>query len=276
MDDPATALQAVENSLRLVIRDVLGDSWRSSISDLPRLEGKRAEDRARRDGAIVSDDLLSYVEFYHLSKIVRDNWDPHFAPIFSDKKRTDVLFGILGDVRNAIAHSRELLRFERELVSGASGQLRNQVTIFRTQKAPATSYYPIIESVIDNFGQIGRQGITDLESAVPVPLRLEVGDTVSFACRGSDERGRELEWFLQTGFERSLQVRPSASKMCRGSSTTIEWQPTESHVGESQFVYVGMRAADGRFRRNKGIAIAWEEDYDDMRIFRYAINPPHL
>jgi len=78
--------------------------------------------------------------------------------VFDDKKRTEVYFGILEDFRNPSAHSRELATFERELLSGISTQLRNQVALYRTALDPANAHYPLIESIIDCFGQVSGEG----------------------------------------------------------------------------------------------------------------------
>ena len=265
----------METSLRLAIRHVLGDAWQSSINDLAQLENKREEDRRRRDGAIVNDDLLSYVEFYHLSKIIKDKWNPHFAAVFKEQKRTEVFLGVLEDVRNAIAHSRELLQFERELVAGISGHLRNQVTIYRTSSEPVAAHYPLIESVVDNFGS---NGFPVLVMEVERPRgalmpRLEVGDIVSFTCQGSDVRGRELEWHVLTEVER-FKGQSSAVTWQRGSPVVIDWQPGEEHVSESLVVYVRTRAADARFRRKRDLTVYYLDEYDDVRTFYYAVNPP--
>jgi Swt1-like HEPN len=261
MEDPATALQAVENALRLVIRDVIGDGWTTSIADMTKLEDKRTEDKVRRDGAIVSDDLLAYTEFYQLEKIIKDNWQ-QFSAVFSDKKRTEVALGILEDVRNAIAHSRELLQFERELVSGYSGQLRNQVTIYRTRTSPATAHYPVIESVTDGLGQVGKISGDGWRRGPDYPPRLEVGETITFTCRGSDERGRELEWFLQ---------EHSRGPFALGTSVILRWEVSTEHVGEDKTVWIRMRAVDSQFRR---FHRSFEPEYDDERFFIYAVNPP--
>lgn len=64
---PTEAINLVEVVLRDLIREVIGDSWQSDPSiDVQKLEGKREEERAKRRGVLVSDDLLAFTEFTQL------------------------------------------------------------------------------------------------------------------------------------------------------------------------------------------------------------------
>jgi hypothetical protein len=270
--DPAEALQALENSLRLIVREVLGADLPAQLSNVDKLARNQARDLQRRDGALVSDDLLAYTEFPELRTIISNNW-PRFEPVFSDQQRIEVYLEAVERVRNAIAHSRQLLEFEKDLVSGISGQLRNQITIYRTRTEPATAHYPVIESVQDSFGQRGR----DPDGVAPTVLRrgwitqrLEVGDTVSFDCHGSDERGRELEWFLQAVGRSFAPLEPS-TVTTTGSTAVLRWNVTDEDVGEERWVAVAMRSLGARYHRRTD---ALKTAYDDKRAFLYAVNPP--
>lgn len=275
--DPAASLQAVETSLRLIIREVLDEDW-TAVGGIKMevLESKRVEDRKRRDGAIVNEDLLSYVEFHHLRAIVSSKWDAGFSQVFGDKKRTDVWLGTLEDMRNAIGHSRTLLPFEADLFSGISGQLRNQVTIFRTGKSPASKHYPLIESVMDQYGQVGQPDPsafvlatmpgTDSVDAV----RLEVGDVVTFVCQASDPRGREIEWNLWAPGKGNFPSFQDPDAVV-GDRITVAWTVTEHDVGEDQLAKLAMRARGARFYRGTDID---HQDIDDIRFLRYGVNPP--
>ena len=57
----------------------------------------------------------------------------------------------LDNIRNAVGHSRPLLPFERDLLSGIAGQIRNQVTIYMSTQDEAGDIYPRIESVTDQI-----------------------------------------------------------------------------------------------------------------------------
>ncbi len=64
--------------------------------------------------------------------------------MFKDKKRTEVHFGVVEDVRSTIAHSRDLMSFERDLLSGMSGQLLAQVSRYSHDLHGSAIYYPHI------------------------------------------------------------------------------------------------------------------------------------
>ena len=140
--EPTDALRAIENALRIVIREILGrQGWLSATGapDEGRLRERQVEESKRRDGAAVSADLLDYTETYHLTGLIGRNWEK-FQPIFNDKARTLAFFGVIEDVRNSVAHSRDLVPFERDLISGIAGQIRNQVSLFRSSRTESTKY----------------------------------------------------------------------------------------------------------------------------------------
>ena len=154
--DPARELQALENSLRLVIRSVLGDSWETTAGlNTTQIAQRQSDDQQSRRGAIVEDDRLAYTNFYDLHTIIGKRWAEGFKPIFGDKRRFDVYLETLEGLRNVVAHNRSFLPYEMNLISGISGRLRNQVTLYRSSQDPVSQFYPVIESVVDHLGQSG-------------------------------------------------------------------------------------------------------------------------
>lgn len=287
MDDPASALQAAENALRLAVRSVLGDAWQGSL-DLDSLRQKQEEDRKRREGVVVVDDLLNYVEFYQLTSIILKQWE-QFKPVFDDKKRTEVWLATLEDVRNAIAHSRQLVEYERYLVSGISGQIRNLVTLYRTNAIPANAHYAIIESVRDNFGTVGTGDFQlAMQEDYQTHPRLEVGDTLSFTCSGSDGRGRELDWILYAkdhlGLYIALEGQPQPEARLvrgRGNDIVLSWTVGPGDVGENYTIEVYVKPVGSRFTRLGDSSETPSEPWmfsgpphDDKAAFRYSVNPP--
>ena len=267
--EPTEALRSVETILRLSIAQILSH-WKEALYNeaLEKIEEKRTEEGKRRDGAVVSDDLLDYLEFHQLTSIINKRWE-QFAEVFQDKGRTRVYFDFLEDVRNSIAHSRDLLPFERDLLSGISGQLRNQVTIYRSNVTDSARYYPQIESVTDSFGWRMPKGAAHQKISGPdqfrVGTRLEVGQTVQFDCRGWDARDRTLYWrlFRMPTYWVTTQKRLMSS--AEGTEALLTWQVTDEDVGEYGHVYIEIISA-GKFHLHK--------DYDDHLLFTYAVNPP--
>ena len=127
--EPTEAINLVEVVLRDLVRLVLGDSWMQSRRvDIADLEVKRTEDRAKRRGTAVNEDLLAYTEFTQLQAIIIDNW-PKFEPALGKKKYIDAYFSRLSGFRNPAMHSRPLREFERDLVNGIVGELLSPATL---------------------------------------------------------------------------------------------------------------------------------------------------
>lgn len=283
MDDPASSLQSAENALRLAVREVLGDDWQQYVSDVPRIEAKQAEEAKRRDGVTVESDLLAYTEFHELTGIIMKAWEK-FQPVFDDKKRTQVWFDSLEDVRNAIAHSRTLVEYERYLIAGVAGQIRNQVSLFRTSEDATRKHYAIIESVRDSFGRLGYKDPILMIPDTSADPRLEIGDSISFDCVGSDVRGRELEWVLlwdqlSRSQNATVPIPPERTRMAYGNSVTLSLTIDEGDVGENLVAKIYVRAKDSKHvlhYRSMGtnerslVGIG----HDDYRRFDYSVNPP--
>ncbi len=264
--DPTEALRTIEVALRLAIREVLGEYWlnASGAPDSTKLRERCDEERRRRDGAVASKDLLNYTETYHLTELIEKNWDK-FKPVFRDKARTVAFFGVIKDIRNNIAHSRELVPFERELISGIAGLIRNQISLYRSSVNSSSKYYPLIESVTDNFGRRGSDPDRDGVRSGP---RLEVGDTLTFTGSAFNARGKPVTWeLLKTRTHSFLVSDEPALDMADGDSVILQYRVQEDDVQESFHLAIQIKT-NSRFHRHA------EEKYDDRRDFIYPVNPP--
>jgi hypothetical protein len=272
--NPTMALQSIETALRLAIRQALGEAWIDKPGAPMRhdLLEKHDVDARRRDGVSVSEDLLDYTMTTDLSRIIQRNWE-NFAPVFKDKKRTDAYFKIVEDIRNAIAHSRPLVPFEEDLVSGIAGQLRAQVTEYRSMQGTGSEqYYPKIERLTDSRGEAG----SDLWTGPLPSSRLEVGDVITFTGSAFNARGNPVQWFLfvRPGWQNPAHAR-AASRVAEGDDVVIEYVVTRDDVNEDLVVAVVI-ATDADFHRYNegGIFTAGLRAYDDVSFFHYAIAPP--
>jgi hypothetical protein len=255
--EPTEAINLVEVVLRDLVRLVLGDVWMQSRRvEIDKLEEKRREDIAKRRGTAVNEDLLAYTEFTQLQEIILDNWDK-FAPALGKQKYIAAYFDRLNAFRNPAMHSRPLREFERDLVNGIVGELRNLAVIYRTTKGPDMEYYPKIEQVTDSFGNTPRVGLD-----VGIQLRLKVGDVVKFDCRGWDPQDRTLIWQMREGIG-FHQILAEA----QGSEVTFELVITDEIVQEQLIVTIDMKS-DGQYHRNKY--------WDDSCRFYYAVDPPSV
>lgn len=261
--DATDALRAIETALRLSIFKVLDDGWLSASGapDIAKLEEKRAAEAKRRDGAITSDNLLEYTETYHLTQIVLRNWEA-FQPVFRDKKRTEVYFGILEDVRNSIAHSRDLITFEKDLLSGIAGQLRAQVSRFRNDLDGSTAYYPLIEKVRDS---LGNPGLSASERGYDKPIaRIDVGEELSFAGSAFSADGNSVIWKVQK--TRSRHISTEQHEVAVGDSVEFSYRFTEADVNEHLHFGIVV-STPSKYHRHAGAT-------DDIRYFHYQVNPP--
>lgn len=175
-----------------------------------------------------------------------------------EKKRFDVYMDRVEDFRNVPMHSRELLPFEERLLEGIAGEIRNLVTIYRSQLAPDGKHYPVVESIVDSFGTAAE--IRSSWPHVDTGVRLQVGDEVTFQCRAWDPQDRELTWSLDRGLVGGENL-DSAS----GNSVILTWRVGEKDVAERSAICISLKSS-GKFHRN-GSA-------DTNCSLIYAVEPP--
>lgn len=267
---PSEALTTCERALRQLFASVYGAKhgahWLEHIVNDEKLaqwrERHRVEDKRRRQRGVIQvpEDELAYAEFYDLCTIAKKHWEP-LAPALGKRGETLPLLERFDRLRNTVAHSRPLLTFEADLLFGIAGEIRNRVTIYMTTQDSNGEHYPRIVSVTDSFGrEVAGDQQNPLGAAPPGgPIRVEVGDTVTFACVGSDAQGRPLNWSLslgQTG--RTLQE-------AEGDRVTLSWTVMREHVQQSQWPYIVVRSS-GEFHRYP--------TFDDAVAFGFTVPPP--
>ncbi len=154
--DQSEALATAETALRSIVRHLLGDAWQELLrpNQLDKAQDRRRKEPAQRPGALETDDLLSYVDTPDLTGLVMGQWST-FAPVFQSDTRTQAAFDTLNVYRRRVAHNRPLLTFERDLLSGISGLVRNQVAIFMQKQQPVPSFYAQIATAVDQEGRAG-------------------------------------------------------------------------------------------------------------------------
>ena len=263
--EPTEAINIVENILRDLIETVLatehGDNWlkHTGLSEerLAAWNARRAEEASRREGGIVDRRLIAYAHLFELTTIVQKRWEL-FKDCFGDRKTFDVYVSRLEDFRNAPMHSRELLPFERTLLEGVAGELRNKVTIFRSTLQQEREYFPRIELVTDSFGN-SAEGAGSGRSDTGTSLTLHPGDEVLFHCRGWDPDGKTLKWGLKNIFGQRLDEQD-------GTDVVLRWQVVVEHIAETSRIFISL-FGDRPYHRN-GIGST-----DDMVMFVYRVLP---
>ncbi|WP_414122791.1 hypothetical protein [Corynebacterium nuruki] len=269
---PSVALSTCETALRQLLTFVLsqkhGLNWLTAVVSADKLvkwqERKEVEAKKRttRGVATVPPGLLDYAEFHELVDLVNKRWN-EVAPALGKKAVTGALLERFDDLRNTVAHSRDLLPFEEDLLAGIAGEIRNRVTLFMSTEAPSGEHFARIEEVVDSFGN-RVDGLETLKSSNPCIVCeqvLNVGDVVKFRCRGTDPYGRGIGW--------NLSIMPNGHggvDSAIGNDVELTLTVKPEYVSSRSYVLVRM-VSDAEFHR-------WPEGTDGLTLFYYQINPP--
>lgn len=268
---PSKALSSCENALRQLLAHVLagkyGTRWIStafSPDKLAMLTARRTEEakkRTARGVAVIPESLLEYAHFYELVSVAEKHWDL-VSPALGKKAVTAALLDRFDDLRNSVAHSRDLLPFEEDLLSGIAGEIRNRVTIFMSSQSPSGEHYPRAEMITDSFGNTADVDamLSRTNPAVLCEQVLHIGDVVTFRCRGWDPHGRPLTW--------RLRLAPAVVTESVGEEVELTWTVDASQVSNQTYAVVDMRSSGPYYR--------WTERVDAMVLFYYRVEPPPL
>ncbi len=258
--EPEDVLTITENVLRDLIQDVLGDKYgaewitqRVDEDTRERWQDRLTEERGRRAGVKVDDRLIYYSDLSDLPKLLKNDWEA-FKPCFGNLKKTEIDLKRLIGFRHAQQHGRDLVPFERDLLAGITGEIRNKVTVFQSERGPDKEYFPKIEYVADSFGNVARKS----EGWVNTGLTLHPGDEVTFQCRGWDPKGEPLDWKWNIGHH-------PANRQVEGGEFT--WRVEIEDVAEDQNIGIFLLSERPFHRRG------W---CDDSVTFRYKVLPRSL
>lgn len=268
--EPTEALATLEVGLRSLILERLGAEWLQAdgAPTRERLQGRLVNEQKRRHGAVVSSNLLDYTMTPDLGRMISANWDA-FAPVFESRERFRALMSVVEDVRNSVAHSRDLLPFERELLSGIAGYVSNSVALHRGSLEGPGTFYPLIETVTDHLGN--DLSIRDYNRRIQGP-RLTVGDTVAVRGTSTPTRGVELVWSLAVGHGTHYSSFAYVTLAeARGSSVDFKYRVQEDDVSEDFWVEVRL-STESRYHRYME---SMRAPYDDVTVFTYPIRPPY-
>lgn len=225
---------------------------------------KKDVERAKRQtrGTVaVQEDLLYYAEFYELVELCGTHWDL-VAGAFAPKKVTMALLDRFDDLRNTIAHGRDLLPFEDDLIAGIAGEIRNRVTIFMSSQAPSGEHFARVEEIVDSFGNRvdGAATLTTSNPGIMCEQILHPGDVVTWRCRGWDPNGRALRWHVAVAPSDNHEVSE-----VEGGEVEVSWTVSESNISSRSYAIVRMKS-DSDYHR-------WTEGVDGMALFYYQVLP---
>jgi hypothetical protein len=261
-------ITTTENVLRDLIEDVLRENLRdnwltaSGLSEdrVAKLAEALAEERKRRAGGEVNQRLIYYTNIWDLQKILEKHWSL-FADVFGDLKTMRIYLERLTSFRNPEMHGRDLLPFEEHLVLGITGEIRNKVTIYRSQRNDEPEYFPRIEHAVDSFGTVaGSEGDRRARTA-ETGLILRPGDTVIFDLKAWDPEGKPWTW--------SVIGPGSGEDVFEIRGDRITWPVNDSHIRERAEVVIYLHGGRDYHRRGGQVG----EGYDDAVSFIYRVLP---
>lgn len=285
--EPSVALVQLERALRRVMqhayREQFKDAWLERIStDQQRAcWAERATEeekkRTKRGAAVTPSTGLEYAHLAELRSILKKQWSP-VAPALGAHREVgrmleraadvEALLKRFDDLRNTVAHSRDLLPFEKDLLAGIAGDIENRVTIYMSSKDNSGDYYPRITALFDSLGHEP----TDEELAEKThvwgfpEITLRPGDTVTFTCRGHDPQGRQIEWAIMQSHRAFAWDGSNGLDRAVGDDVTLIWKVQRDDTREQCDTGVAMRAADSEFHRAGSL--------DQAVMFQYQVLPP--
>lgn len=151
---PSAALAAAERALRSLLAVVLADhygaeGWLGQVASAERIAkwtepaGTETRTQGARGVAVTSTDPLDYAQLFEMVDLTKRHWSP-VAPALGKKAVTGALLDRLDALRNTVAHNREVLPFEEDLLAGIAGEIRNRATIYMSSnREPVPSSGPV-------------------------------------------------------------------------------------------------------------------------------------
>lgn len=178
-----------------------------------------------------------------------------FSECLGDLKTMRIYLERLASFRNPEMHGRDLLPFEEHLVLGITGEIRNKVTIYRSQRDDEREYFPRIEHAADSFGNIAERDGPNLSARTNLVLRP--GGTVIFGLRAWDPEGLPWTWTVIGPANENVDI----------DSDRITWRVGRSDISDPADVSIYLQGSRDYHRHAGG------GGYDDVVSFRYRVLP---
>jgi hypothetical protein len=258
--DASQALADAENSLRDFIASVLvemfGSDWLETCGVTPERIAKWRErkvvEEKKQVAGVVEERLIYYADFYDLRSILKTHWNGPFSEALGEYKVFDVLLGQLENLRDPVAHRRELLPHQKSLAIGISGEIRGRIVRYRGKRDTVDDAFPRIESARDSLGNI---------VTAPIPLNtvitgmvLRPNDQIDYVVTASDPEDLPLEYGINVpGQEEQWQ-----------KENTFSIRIDESHIRKTFVIELMIRSPRSYHARGK---------IDDKAEFYYSVIP---
>ncbi|MGM8361449.1 hypothetical protein ACSV4D_06005 [Flavobacterium sp. ARAG 55.4] len=186
-----------ENTLRRLIINILGGGdkdvgkYKVTENRINQWIEKRNIEQKKNNGILFENRIIFYSDFYDLQTIIDKNWES-FLPVLNDKKRWLVFFQEVEKYRNTIAHGRQLIKSQENLLSGIVMDLKNTITIFHNKNNMKEDFFIEIVRITDNLGNSWGKSILE-RSERPI---LREGDEYEINIEANDPKDREIEYCL--------------------------------------------------------------------------------
>jgi len=195
------SLKNCENSLRdfiaITLHKKYDENWMEKAEINPeRISAwnqRKLNDNERHHATTTDENLINYADLEELKNVLLLNWEGDFADAFGDFKLIETYINILSRYRNPDIHRRPLLTFQKHLILGISGEIRNKISVFRSLNELSREGFPRIESVRDNLGNIWTPG---KPSRIKSGMNIHVGDALEFIVIASDPKDGDLMYSL--------------------------------------------------------------------------------
>lgn len=226
--DITQSLKDAENSLREFISTILskkfGKDWieHCQVSDerLRKWSARAEEEKKKQRFGTIENRLIYYADFYDIKTILKKNW-ALFADALGEWKVMEVWLGELEKLRNPDAHRRELLPHQKQLAAGIAGEIRSRIVRYRSKLETPEDYFPRIESVRDNYGNIWSAG--QIQRTIYTGIILHPGDLLEYVITAADPLGEEMKY--------GISRNPGPNNIKYQKSNTITYLVGRGDIG---------------------------------------------
>lgn len=197
--DISQSLKDAENTLRDFISDILtkkyGNNWiekcKISKDRIDRWSSRKTEEIKKQKFGSVENRLVYYADFFDIKTILKKNWDL-FSDALGEWKVIEVWLNELERFRNPEAHRRELLPHQKQLAAGITGEIRTRIVRYRSKLENIEDYFPKLESVRDNYGNIWSAG--EPKNTLYTKIILRPKDILEYVVTATDPLGEALNY----------------------------------------------------------------------------------
>ena len=242
----------LKDFVSMLVTEDKGPSWirNSGLADARLRELELIRSKFQEDQNVMSSEgrLLNFCDFADLSIIIEYHWSKQFEVAFGYLESVKTYFNTLQKFNNPDAYNRPLMSFEKHLILGVTGTLRNNISVYRSWKEVGKEGFPLIETVKDNFGNLWTMGNP---KKMRTQLSIAEGDILEFVVIGSDPKDEFLEYRI---FPNKWQT-----------GNVLQHEVTRDNVGKDITFPIGIRST----RKYH----AYPAGYDDRITFEYTILP---